>query len=187
MAEASVPYVMAYGNITKAFDRIKEAQPPPRFTQDFLATKLNLKGGGARPIIPFLKRTGFLGSDGTPTELYRMFRGTAAQSGAAAAEGLRTGYARLYEVNEYVHDVKDEDLKGIVVQVTGMEPGSSTVPAIMGSFKALRAFANFDAHCRRRGDSRRGAETRPNRPRSGRPRREHQTGLHDQPQPARDL
>jgi Family of unknown function (DUF5343) len=145
MAEASVPYVMAYGNITKALDRVKEAQTPPRFTQDFLATKLNLKGGGARPIIPFMKRTGFLGSDGTPTELYKRFRGTAVQSGAAAAEALRTGYARLYEVNEYVHDAKDEDLKGIVVQVTGMEPGSSTVTAILGSFKALRAYADFDA------------------------------------------
>src|SRR6266571_5269336 len=136
---------MAYGNITKALDRVKEAQTPPRFTQDFLATKLNLKGGGARPIIPFLKRTGFLATDGSPTELYKRFRGTSDQSGAAAAEALRTGYARLYEVNEYVHDANDKDMKGIVVQVTGMEPGSSTVPAIIGSFKALRAYANFDA------------------------------------------
>ena len=69
MAE-TVPYVQAYGNITKALERIRQAQTPPRFTQDFLETKLNLSGGSARPVIPFLKRTGFLASDGTPTDLY---------------------------------------------------------------------------------------------------------------------
>jgi hypothetical protein len=145
MAETSVPYLTAHGNLTKALERIKTAQTPPRFTQDFLETKLMLKGGSARPVIPFLKRTGFLGADGAPTEQYKRFRGTPAQSGSAAAEALRTGYAPLYAVNEYVHDVSDPDLKGIVVQVTGAEPASSTVQAIVGSFKALRAFANFDA------------------------------------------
>jgi hypothetical protein len=144
MAEPSVPYMTAYGNLTKALERIKTAQTPPRFTQDFLETKLNLKGGSARPVIPFLKRTGFLGSDGTPTDRYKRFRGTPAQSGAAAAEALKTGYAPLYAVNEYVHAANDADLKGIVVQVTGAEPASSTVQAIVGSFKALKAFANFD-------------------------------------------
>jgi hypothetical protein len=144
MAEISVPYVMASGNITKALEKIKEAQVPSRFSQDFLATKLNLSGGSARPVIPFLKRTGFLATDGTPTELYRRFRNEA-QSGAAAAEALRTGYAPLYEVNEYIHDASATQLKGVVVQVTGAEPGSSTVSGIIGSFKALKAFADFDA------------------------------------------
>lgn len=145
MAAAPVPYVQAYGNITKALERVKTAQTPPRFTQDFLETKLNLKGGGARPVIPFLKRTGFLASDGTPTDLYKRFRGTVAESGAAAASAMRTGYAPLYQVNEYVHDATDPDLKGIIVQVTGAEPASSTVQGVFGSFKALRAFANFEA------------------------------------------
>lgn len=140
----SVPYLQAYGNITKALEKIKTAQVPPRFSQDFLETKLSLSGGGARPVIPFLKRTGFLGSDGAPTDLYKRFRNEA-QSGAAAAEALKIGYAPLYEVNEYIHDATDAELKGVVVQVTGSEPTSSTVSAIIGSFKALRAVADFDA------------------------------------------
>jgi hypothetical protein len=144
MAE-TVPYVQAYGNITKALERIRQAQTPPRFTQDFLETKLNLSGGSARPVIPFLKRTGFLAPDGTPTDLYKRFRGTEAQSGAAAAEALRIGYAPLFQVNDYVHDAKDSDVKKIIVQVTGAEDNSSQVKSAFGSFKALRAFANFDA------------------------------------------
>lgn len=144
MAEnATVPYMSAYGNITKALNQIKTASVPDRFTQDFLATTLGMTGGGARPVISFLKRTGFLGSDGAPTELYKRFRNQA-QSGAAAAEALRTGYAPLYKVNEFIHDANDPALKGVIVQVTGAEPNSGTVAAMTKSFKALKAFATFD-------------------------------------------
>jgi Family of unknown function (DUF5343) len=144
MADVQLPYVTGYGNITKALQKIQTAQTPPRFTQDFLATKLALKGGSARPVIPFLKRTGFLASDGTPTSLYNRFRNSA-QRGTAAAEALRRGYAPLYEVNEYAHDLTDRELKGLVVQVTGLQESSSTFKAIIGSFNALKAFADFAA------------------------------------------
>lgn len=144
MAEVKLPYVNAYGNITKALDGIKRASTPDRFTQDFLGTKLGLKGGSARPLIPFLKRTGFLQSDGTPTDLYRRFRNEAS-AGAAAAEAMRIGYKPLYEINEYVHDASDEDLKGVIVQATGADAGSRVVRSVLGSFKAVRAFADFDA------------------------------------------
>lgn len=144
MADATVPYLNAYGNIKKVLDRIRTAQVPPRFSQDFLETTLDLSGGSARPLIPFLKRTGFLASDGAPTELYKRFRNDS-QTSAAAAEALKTGYAALYRVNEYLHDASDAQLKGIVVQVTGAEPDSSVVKGIVGSFKALKAYATFDS------------------------------------------
>ena len=144
MADSKVPYLQAYGNIGRGLEAIRRAQTPPRFTQDFLATKLNMSGGGARPLVPFLKRTGFLGSDGTPTDIYRRFRNES-QSGVAAAEAMRVGYAPLYEVNEYIHDASDAELKGVIVQVTGSEPDSSMVKGIIGSFKALRGFADFEA------------------------------------------
>lgn len=144
MAEPSIPYVTSYGAITKTLERIKDASTPDRFTQDFLATRLGLKGGSPKPVIPFLKRTGFLASDGSPTELYKRFRNPA-QSGGAAAEALKRGYAALYEVNEYAHDLNDSELKGVIVQVTGQQPDSSTTRAMLGSFKALRKFADFDA------------------------------------------
>ena len=137
---ANPPYVLAYGNITRALEKIREAATPPRFTQDFLATKLGMKGGTAKPVIPFLKRTGFLGGDGVPTDLYKRFRNTK-ESGAAAAEALRIGYPSLFEINEYVNDVNDGDLRGIIVQATGSEKDSQTVKAVAGSFKALKAFA----------------------------------------------
>jgi len=144
MPDAKVPYLQAYGNITKALQKIKTAQTPDRFTQDFLATKLGLKGGSPKPVIPFLKRTGFLSSDGSPSSLYRRFRNSS-HTGAAAAEALRMGYAPLYEINEYAHHASDAELRGIVVQATGLEENSSTVRAIIKSFRALQAFADFDS------------------------------------------
>ena len=142
--DSQLPYINAYGNITKVLDKIQEASTPERFTHDFLATKLGMTGGSAKPLVPFLKRTGFLGGDGIPTAQYKRFRNKT-ERGAAAAEALHKGYKSLYEVNEYAHDAEDGDLKGIVVQITGLEPKSSTVRAIVNSFKAVRAFADFDS------------------------------------------
>jgi Family of unknown function (DUF5343) len=137
-----LPYVTGYGVITKALQRIKTAATPPRFTQDFLGTKLNLKGGSARPVIPFLKRAGFLGSDGVPTDVYKRFRNPT-ESGRAAAIALLTAYQPLYELNESVHDLSEKDLRGLIVQITGAEPDSQPVRVILGSFKALKSFATF--------------------------------------------
>src|SRR5690348_14972228 len=122
MADSNIPYIPSYGNITKALHAIQKAQTPDRFTTDFLETKLGLKGGSARPIIPFLKKTGFLGSDGAPTTLYKRFRNPT-QSKKAAAEAVRTGFAPLYEINEYVHDLTDAELKGVIMQATGLDEG----------------------------------------------------------------
>ncbi len=145
MAEAKLPYVSGYGRISTALEKIKSAATPDRFTRDFLQTTLQMKGGSAHPLIPFLKRTGFLRSDGSPTDLYSQFRNSA-ESGIAAGQALRIGYAPLYEINESVHDLGDEDVLGLIVQFTGLKGNSSTVRAILGSFKALRDFADFSAN-----------------------------------------
>lgn len=95
LTKENFPYVVSTGSLSKALEKIQAAATPDRFTQDFLGTKLGLKGGSARPVIPFLKRTGFLGSDGTPTDIYRRFRNSQ-ERGGAAAEALRMGYEALF-------------------------------------------------------------------------------------------
>jgi hypothetical protein len=137
------PYSLAPGTLAKILDKIKAASTPERFTQDFLGTKLGMKGGTANAVIPYLKRTGFLNSDGTPTELYRQFRNPA-QSGQAAARALRHGYASLYEINEYAHDLNDDGLRGVILQATGLDHDNRVVAAILGSFKTLKQSAKFD-------------------------------------------
>jgi hypothetical protein len=148
--DESLPYLNAPGNITKVLNKIKEAETPPRFTGDYLATTLQMPGGSPKPVIPFLKRTGFLASDGVPTEMYKRFRGS--ESGVAASEALRQGYKALYRVNEYAHDATDAKLTDLIVQVTGAEKGSARVRSIASSFQALKAFANFSESAKKTGD-----------------------------------
>ncbi|WP_281185197.1 DUF5343 domain-containing protein [Trichlorobacter lovleyi] len=139
----SFPYVAAPGNIKRVLTKIQEAATPSRFTQDFLETKLGLSGGGARALIPLLKRIGFLASDGAPTDLYKRFRNPT-QSGVAAAEALKTGYKSLFEANEYAHELSDPKLKGLFVQLTGEPESSRVLTLIISAFKALKEFGNFE-------------------------------------------
>jgi len=176
-ASSKVPYLQAYGNIKKALDKITMATVPAKFTQDFLATTLDMPGGGARPVIKFLKRAGFLTSEGTPTELYKQFKNPTLR-GAAAALGMRNAYADLYAANEYVHDAKDNDLKGLIIQLTGLEEDSKLIPAMVGSFRTLRSFADFSAQSGRNPDQRDSDEAINNTGGLGDATRTHQNNLH---------
>lgn len=142
MAAEYPPFMNGYGTATKIFNKIKDAQTPDRFTQDFLSTKLGFPGGTARPFIPLAKRIGFLESDSRPTDIYKSFRNPA-QSKAAMATAIKKGYSQLYERNEYVHELDKKKLEGLVVELTGLEQGHATVRAIVGTFEALKAFADF--------------------------------------------
>jgi hypothetical protein len=137
-----LPYITAYGNIAKGLEKIKKAKTPDRFSQDFLENTLAMKGGSSRPLIPFLKRTGFLADDGAPTDLYKRFRNPD-YSRRAAAEALKIGYAPLFEADEEIYKRDAPKLKGQIVQVTGMDSDAGVVTTIVKSFEALKAFGDF--------------------------------------------
>lgn len=73
MAE-NLPYSTSVGTLEKMLEKIKTASVPERFTQDFVNTKLAMKGGTANACIPFLKKLGLVQTDGVPSDLYREFR-----------------------------------------------------------------------------------------------------------------
>ncbi len=148
MAAEYPPFMNGYGTASKILAKIKEAQTPDRFTQDFLSTKLGFPGGTARPFIPLAKRIGFLESDGKPTTLYKEFRNQGL-SKYAMAEAIRKGYAQFYERNEYAHDLDRKKLEGLVVEITGLGAGHATARAIIGTFEALKSFADFSEPSRK--------------------------------------
>lgn len=143
MSEASMPpFINSTGLIQKILEKIQQAQEPERYTIDFQGTVLGYGSGSARPFIPFLKRIGFLESDGRPTNLYRKFR-NADTAGWAMSQAIRHGYKSLYQRNEYAHELSDDKLKNLVVEVTGKAKAAGSVTAIAGSFKACKNFADF--------------------------------------------
>lgn len=139
----SLPYLASPGSIKKALDGIKTAATPPRVTGDFVSTKLQMKGGVGAAIPPYLKKVGFVASDGTPTDIYHRFRNHTT-SGAAAAEAIKVGYRELAQANEYFYALNDKDLLALIVQVTGAEADSQVAKLTFSTLKGLKAFAEFE-------------------------------------------
>jgi len=143
MAE-NLPYSTSIGTLENMLEKIKTASVPERFTQDFVKTKLAMKGGTAASCIPFLKKMGFVSSDGTPTESYREFRNPK-KSRIAIGRAFKKLYTRLYEMNEYIHDVTDNEALGLIVECTGGEKDAAATKYTLATFNLLRKLSDFDA------------------------------------------
>lgn len=141
---SKLPYMATPGTIPKILNKIQEARRPDRFTQDFLETKLGFSGGSPKPIIPLLKRMGFLSSDGTPTQLYDKFRNSETQ-GLAAASGIRLAYDELFVRNTYANELSRDKLTGLVTEITGASKEDTTTKCTVSTFLELAKFADFDA------------------------------------------
>lgn len=142
MAE-NLPYSTSVGTLENMLEKVKTASVPERVTQDFVSTKLAMKGGTAMACIPFLKKMGFVASDGTPTDLYREFRNPK-KSRLAVGKAFRKLYERLYEMNEYLHDATDPDVLGLIVECTGGEKESGVTKYTLATLNMLRKHADFD-------------------------------------------
>jgi Family of unknown function (DUF5343) len=140
---ASLPYISTPGNIDRALEGIKTAAVPERVSQDFVKTILKITGGSGDQMTSFLKKIGFTASNGAPSELYRTFRNPSS-SGIATATAIRTAYAPLYKRNEFMHELSDDKLQGLIVEETGQAPDSSVVKLTTSCIKHLKKFASFN-------------------------------------------
>ncbi|MDH2384564.1 DUF5343 domain-containing protein [Bradyrhizobium sp. CER78] len=140
----SLPYVSSPGNIVKALNGIKTAAVPDRVSQDFVKTILKIPGGSGDQMTTFLKKLGLTNPDGSPNEVYRKFRNPAS-SGLAMAAAIRSAYAPLYVRNEFMHELNDADLLGLVVEETGEAHDSNPVKLTVSCIKHLKQFANFNS------------------------------------------
>jgi hypothetical protein len=141
---ASLPYLASPGSIKTALERIRSAATPDRVTVDFVTTKLQIKGGTGFAVLPYLKKIGFVATDGSPTDLYKQFRNSAT-AGAAVAEAIKIGYKELLQHNEYFYELDDKKLLDLIIQVTGADAKSSVAKATLSTLKSLKSFAKFDA------------------------------------------
>jgi len=138
----TLPYVFSTSALKKVLDKIRAAAVPEKFTQNFLADTLGMKGGNNALLIPYLKKIGFLNGDGSPTEIYKRFRNESA-SKAAMADAIRIGYGPLFTMNEAAYKLNDAALEGLVVQATGLPSDSSALRGMISCFKLLKGMADF--------------------------------------------
>lgn len=142
---ATLPYISSPGNIEKALLAIKSAATPPTVSQDFVKTILKVLGGPGNQVTSYLRKIGFTNDDGSPSEIYKKFRNTATE-GSAAASALKAGYKPLYTRNEYMHQLPDEKLRGLIIEETGWESDAATVALTLGCIKQLKKFATWGDH-----------------------------------------
>jgi hypothetical protein len=138
----ALPYLHSPGSIVKLLGKVKTASVPDRFSQEFLNTTLNMKGGSANSLISFLKKMGFLDGAGIPTARYKEFRNEK-KSGAAIAAALRQLYAPLYNKNEAAHSLGRSDLEGLIVEYTGKTAEDRTTELAVATFETLKKLADF--------------------------------------------
>jgi len=139
----ALPYLAAPTNIPKALEKIRLAPTPPKVTQDFVKTKLQIPTSSGNQMTAYLRRIGFVAADGSPSELYVQYRNQKT-AGKALAKAIKTAYAPLYEHNEYAHDMSDEDLRGLIVQVTGWADDARGVDLTLKCISLLKDQATFD-------------------------------------------
>jgi hypothetical protein len=139
---AMLPYVTATGNVERALMGIKSAATPSKVTQDFVKTILKVPGGSGDQMTSYLKKIGFVNADSTPSDIYTRFRNSAT-AGAAANAALRYGYAPLFKRNEFWHALGDNEIRGLVLEETGLANDSPTVTMILNSMKGVKKFAIF--------------------------------------------
>lgn len=137
-----LPYLSSYKNIEKLFTGISNAKVPDSFGQKFLTEALGLKSNGDRPLIPFLRTLGFLDGSNKPTSAYNQLKNPSLKAKAIAA-AIKMAYAPLFTADENANNRNNDDLKGLVAQVSGAD--SNTVSKTMGTLNALLKLADFSS------------------------------------------
>jgi hypothetical protein len=140
----TLPYLASPGYITKLLTKIKTAATPERFSQEFLNSTLNMKGGTANSLISFLKKMGFLDSAGVPTTRYNEYRNDK-KSGVAIGDAIRQLYAPLYQKNESAHTLGKAELQGLIVEYTGKGADDRVTETTLYTFETLKKLADFSA------------------------------------------
>ena len=130
------PYVNAYGSIPKLFLEICKASVPPKFTQDFMETVLELKSSSHRALVPLLKKLGFIDAANVPTDVYKNYRDEELRRSVMAGQ-VRSAYSDLYKANEYAHSLKKEELQSKLRALIGAAEDDPVIPSVVATFLEL--------------------------------------------------
>lgn len=136
------PYVDAYGQIKELFKRIKEAQVPQKFTNDFIYSILGLKSTSYRAMIPLLKRVEFIDENSVPTTNYRDYRDDQ-KSKVIMAKAVKKAYKDLFAINEYAYQLKKEEIITKLVANLGTSKDDQTIPKVAATFLVFCGLSNF--------------------------------------------
>jgi hypothetical protein len=132
-------YVMPSGRIPDLFDKIRDGQPPDRFTMQHLKD-WGFKSTNDRPFVGLLKALGFLTSDGKPTQRYSDYRDHT-RSKVVMGEALKEAYGDIFNIKEIPTDADRAAIQGKFKSYHNASDG--TAAPMMRTFMALLPLADL--------------------------------------------
>lgn len=136
----SYPYTLSNNRLGDVLGKIKTAEKPDRFTNEFLK-KLGFTSSNDRSVIRVFKALGFLSEDGSPTESYNRLKDDTDHA-IALGESIKSLYSDLFEINTEIYKAEDKEIKGAFSRITGKS--SHSVNRYFNTFKALCGLAELD-------------------------------------------
>src|SRR5437867_3165783 len=127
-------------NVPGILKAMQDAQVPPRFTKEFLAT-LGFKSSNDRSVIGVLKSLGFLDQSGVPTDRYRGYRNKT-EAPYILADAIREAYSDVFMANEHAENLPTERVKNIIA--TKVDKGDAVLDKMASTFRALVGAAKWD-------------------------------------------
>jgi hypothetical protein len=103
-------FVLPSGRIPDLFEKIKDGQPPERFTTQILKD-WGYTSTNDRAFIPLLKSLGFLTADGRPTQRYSDYRDHT-RSKAILGEAMKDAYGDIFLIKEHPTDADRAAIQG---------------------------------------------------------------------------
>lgn len=137
-------YLTSAKNLGPILNAIRGAQAPEKFTLGFLES-LDFKSSSDRLIIGVLKSLGFIDSDGKPTDRYFRYLDQS-QSGAVLAEGIRSAYADLFQVNTSANKLSRNDLINKFKTLSQGQLSDSVLDKLALTFTELVKLADFSTY-----------------------------------------
>jgi len=132
-------YTQAFGLLADFFGRIRDAQAPPKFTNQLLKD-IGFESTNHRAFIPLLKSLGFLTADGTPTARYHDYRNHS-MSKKVMGKAIKEAYSDIFLIKANPTAADKPLIEG---KFKSFHNASDVVAALMAkTFYSLLDLADF--------------------------------------------
>jgi len=139
---AEFPYITNPAKVKAFLQHIQQAGvPEKKVTQEYLKAS-GFRSSNDRPLIAILEFIGFLNAAGQPTEEWKAYRDKR-RAKSVLATAIRRSYDDLFHMYQDAHRQDDEALHNFFAAHTTV--AASTRKFMVGTFKALCEFADFEA------------------------------------------
>lgn len=132
------PYTQNTGSLTGVITAIGNHGIPGKFTTKELPV-WGFKSSNDRSIVTVLRFIGFIDGSGAPSDLWKLAR---TDPKRAVGVGARAGYAELFKTFPDAHRKDAEALTNFFKAKTSV--ADSIVKQMVGTFKALAQYGNFE-------------------------------------------